>query len=724
MMMVHEFRIAIPVVALLALAGCDEKSKGYVEHCDGPTCFTPPPDECVDGSTIREFSSPGDCVDGVCVYPSEESTCEFGCSEGACLPDPDLADQCFRTYENYPVPNLLIPEDGDEAASACVTVSVPDSCIVGELAVQVGVDHVNAENLAFMLHSPSGTRTAIMHRPDHPVSVTGGSPRFVSTYPVVFDDTAEHDAENLGAEMGMSGVVCQDDDICTYSPSPGTLAAFHGEQAAGDWNLCVHDYGDGAHGSVDHVELHFHSHDGPAGDPVSGLDITKISLWQAVEIPLMDGGTAVPRGDRPVPVIEGKDGLMRIHVRMQSGWTARPVKAVVQLQGSSIGSPVIIGRSFVQVDSRLASMASTINVFVPGRYVVGDLEYSVQLVEDGGSGSGTTDGSRWPATGTAELDPANDYGPLRVVLIPVRYNADGTGRLPDTSPGTVQMYRDYLYAQYPHAQIEITVGEPTDYPYVVSGGSMGNWSTLLGHVTEVREERDAAFDEYYYGLINPAEYFNAYCPDGCTLGMSHVADSPDNAGMRASVGVGFVRSGSAETMVHDIGHAHGREHAPCEAPGPDPEFPYTGGGIGTWGLDVVYSGVKDPSRTFDFMSYCEPTWVSDYTYNALYMRALGVSTSGDVWYPPDHVFHAWASVGVVYPDMVFEGPTFDDDSATKGGRPTDVVLLDASGAEIATITGYLTPTSGGVGGFIVYPEPGPDVAAVLVPGIGTLDLSE
>ncbi|MBW2262025.1 MAG: hypothetical protein JRG91_08645, partial [Deltaproteobacteria bacterium] len=107
---------------------------------------------------------------------------------------------------------------------------------------------------------------------------------------------------------------------------------------------------------------------------------------------------------------------------------------------------------------------------------------------------------------------------------------------------------------------------------------------------------------------------------------------------------------------------------------------------------------------------------------ALYMRALGVSTGGDRWYPPDHVFHDWASVGAVYPDHVFEGPTFGDDSATRGGQARELVLLDDSGAEIDVVTGYLTPTSGGVGGFIVYPEPTPDVAAVLVPGVGTLDL--
>jgi hypothetical protein len=46
------------------------------------------------------------------------------------------------------------------------------------------------------------------------------------------------------------------------------------------------------------------------------------------------------------------------------------------------------------------------------------------------------------------------------------------------------------------------------------------------------------------------------------------------------------------------------------------QFPYSGATIGAFGYDFATAALKFPVLR-DFMSYCDPTWISDYTYKAI-----------------------------------------------------------------------------------------------------------
>jgi hypothetical protein len=71
-------------------------------------------------------------------------------------------------------------------------------------------------------------------------------------------------------------------------------------------------------------------------------------------------------------------------------------------------------------------------------------------------------------------------------------------------------------------------------------------------------------------------------------------------------------------MAHEVGHNMGRQHSPCGGAGnPDPAYPYAGGGIGVYGLDVATAQVKLPTSYKDFMGYCSPSWVSDYVWTSI-----------------------------------------------------------------------------------------------------------
>ncbi len=109
------------------------------EPCAGVVCDAPPEPHCADGATLIVHSLPGECLDGVCSYPSEERGCAGGCQDGRCLDDPCAGVSC----EVPPQPTCNGPDiarafvaPGDCVAGACqyshVDTPCPHGCAGGQ----------------------------------------------------------------------------------------------------------------------------------------------------------------------------------------------------------------------------------------------------------------------------------------------------------------------------------------------------------------------------------------------------------------------------------------------------------------------------------------------------------------------------------------------------------------------------------------------------------------
>ena len=148
--------------------------------------------------------------------------------------------------------------NGTLGSMACFTIAGP-SGTVQNVDLQLGIDHTWAGDLTAKVVSPAGTVLTIFSRPggaepDDGVTpfCCGDSSDLISTSPLNFGDPLPNDPEQMGSTILGTQFICQDDGICDYFANPGAgpgtnFAQFIGENAAGNWMVCL---GDGAAGDT------------------------------------------------------------------------------------------------------------------------------------------------------------------------------------------------------------------------------------------------------------------------------------------------------------------------------------------------------------------------------------------------------------------------------------------------------------------------------------------
>jgi hypothetical protein len=342
--------------------------------------------------------------------------------------------------------------------------------------------------------------------------------------------------------------------------------------------------------------------------PADGVTITSIALYQGVRRPLMDGGQPTPSS---IPIVAGREGVLRVFYATDGGYDGQPVVARLTIGTAPPLETVLpLGAS-----SNEAAPESTINFQLAGSMLEPSSSYLVEILRPEGEASGSNQAARYPTQDAAPLDASSGAEQLRVVLVPIRYDGDGSGRMPDTSAAQQARYRDRFFQLYPTASVELRVGASTDWPGAVLADGTG-WNSLLNAMVDFRANQGAADDEYYYGVFSPGTSMNGYCGGACVSGLSTLA-GPQDAWGRVGIGVGFTGA------------------APCAAfNGIDPAFPHPQGGIGGWGYDLLGSALVDPAGHSDFMGYCTPTWVSGYTFAGLFERMALVNGASSMLSAP------------------------------------------------------------------------------------------
>jgi hypothetical protein len=243
-----------------------------------------------------------------------------------------------------------------------------------------------------------------------------------------------------------------------------------------------------------------------------------------------------------------------------------------------------------------------------------------------------------------------------------------------------------MYEMYPTTDVQLSVHTPVST-------SCSDLSDMLDQMRELRNSDAPASDVGYYGLVLPRPTFAEYCEGTCTTGIAGFGAISGTS--TAGMGVAFPET-IAGTFVHEMGHVYRRPHAPCGAVGaPDKSYPYPNAALGSWGYDMRTRELFDPGTHSDFMSYCSPDWISDYSFQGILERIVVVNELAGA--PRVKALGPMNRFRTLRVDAQ-GNPRWGLDleaHAAPAGDPVELTAVDAQGQPVAQLSAFYETTGDG-----------------------------
>ncbi len=317
----------------------------------------------------------------------------------------------------------------------------------------------------------------------------------------------------------------------------------------------------------------------------------------------------IQRYDGTIPLVAGRDAYLRVFVKAnQANSVAPPVRVRIYQSGSLVQTDMI-SAPVVSVPTAVdeSTLSSSWNVLVPAALVQPGLSILADVDPASSVAESTRNDNQFPNSGVPLASAVQALPAFNVRFVPILQSSDGLQG--NVSAGNLSQFMSTAKVLLPIAGYNADLRAPytTNAPALVSDDANGSWGQVLSELLALRNATDTS-SRYYYGVVK-VSYSSG------VAGLGYVG--APTSGFKAAIGWDYLPSASG-VAAHEMGHNLGRLHAPCGgAASPDPAYPYAGGTIGVYGLDLASLSVKLPSSNYDLMGYCSPAWISDYNWQGM-----------------------------------------------------------------------------------------------------------
>jgi hypothetical protein len=370
----------------------------------------------------------------------------------------------------------------------------------------------------------------------------------------------------------------------------------------------------------------------PPFDPIparGGLELEYITFNQGIAIPVTQGESWVGPADRIGRLLHGRDTMIRGYWTYPDDWEEREIEGRLHLELPDGEEVVHSYVATVDRESYGGTLESTFWWGIPAEDIEEGTRFKVTLWETEAGHEDLSDpvAEVWPTSGYELAGFENIPMEMKITIVPIAYGGDCDSETytPLADDGFLQRFIDNMHERNPVQSIDFTVREEgIDWP-----NQLSSISELHEPLQQMRIDDGAGPNEYYYGLLDA-------CGGGIDGAAGIAAGIPDAAKglayQRVSAGIWLDGHNAAyETYVHEVGHTQGLRHIYCpagDASGTDPSYPNETGEIMVWGFGIRSFQLKHPNTSKDYMTYCDPTWVSDWTWRKVTER-IQILTSWD-----------------------------------------------------------------------------------------------
>src|SRR5690606_11347018 len=194
---------------------------------------------------------------------------------------------------------------------------------------------------------------------------------------------------------------------------------------------------------------------------------------------------SVQRSDGSVPLVAGRDGLLRVFARASALTDARPpVRACIYQDGALVATQTLTAPGTVPVAAAEEVYGTSRNALLPCQLIQPGMSFIVDVDPDDTVLESDESDNVYPHDGTPHTTEVRTAAPFMARLVPVVQSANGL--VGDVNHTNLSTWVDRAYTVYPSADMDIDIRSSYTFTGSLASTYDSTWNRLLNEIRVLR----------------------------------------------------------------------------------------------------------------------------------------------------------------------------------------------------------------------------------------------